>query len=339
MLLDMTGTVELVNQAGAEILHSLPADVMNRRLAELAPDAAAILTSSVGPYQELEIQTRDGASIPIGFSSAYCHGDSGARVGIIIVYRDLTEIKALQKEALSKERFAAMGRVVAGVAHEIRNPLFGISSISQIFERELTDPAHRELASALLSETKRLNQLVEELLIYGRPMKLMPDWCDISGLWKEVIGMHRDEIGGKGITINGDLDAENARAYLDANQIRQVFLNLLRNAIDATPAGGAIDVRLTHEDRHLIFKITDTGVGIPAENTDKIFDLFFTTKPKGTGLGLGICKKIVEDHGGVISIESRQWDWLEERKGTTVTIKLPSRGALENATVQASNKT
>ncbi len=323
MLLDMNGTVELINQAGAEMLRSLPADIMNRRLAELIPDAATMLVSSVGPHQELEIQTRDGAIIPIGFSSAYCHGDTGAREGIIVVFRDLTEIKASENEALNKERFAAMGKVVAGVAHEIRNPLFGISSISQIFERELTDPAHRELARALLSETKRLNQIVEELLIYGRPAKLMPGWCDLAELWQEVVGMHQDEIGKKGIRISGDLTLGHTRAYLDANQIRQVFLNLLRNAIDATPAGGQITAGLLTEERNLIFKIADTGDGIPSENVEKVFDLFFTTKPRGTGLGLGICKKIIEDHGGGISIESRQWDWLEERRGTLVTIKLP----------------
>jgi len=325
MLLDMTGTVELINQAGAAILHLRPAEVMNRRLTDLAPQAATFLKSSVGPYQEVEIERQDGTSVPIGFSSAYCRAVSGAREGIIVVYRDLTEIKVLQTEVLNKERFAAMGRVVAGVAHEIRNPLFGISSIGQIFERELTDPAHRELARALLSEAKRLNQLVEELLVYGRPVKLMPGWCDLLDLWEEVIGMHRDEIEQKGIKISRGIDIGHTRAYLDANQVRQVFLNLLRNAIEATPPGGEITIRLLLEDWFIIFKVADTGGGIPAENIDKVFDLFFTTKPRGTGLGLGICKKIVEDHGGVISMESRQWDWLEERQGTTVTVKLPYR--------------
>jgi PAS domain S-box-containing protein len=337
MLLDLNGTVELVNEAGAKILQTRPKEIMNRQLTALAPQAAAFLSSSVGPYQEFELQREDGSSIPIGFSSAYCSGASGAREGIIVVYRDLTEIKALQAEVINKERFAAMGRVVAGVAHEIRNPLFGISSIGQIFEREFANPEHRELARALLSETRRLNQLVEELLIYGRPMKLMPVWCDLMQLWEEVIGMHRDEIEKKGIRIRCDLDIGHTRAYLDANQIRQVFLNLLRNAVDATPSGGDISIRLLLDDRHFIFRVTDTGVGVPAKNIDKIFDLFFTTKPRGTGLGLGICKKIVEDHGGEIFLESREWDWLEERRGTTVTVKLPYRGVSENTNVQASN--
>jgi signal transduction histidine kinase len=329
MLLDMNGTVELINQAGAEILHSRPADVMNRRLMELAPDAAAFLKSSVGPYQEVEIRRQDGTSIPIGFSSAYYHGASGTREGIIVVYRNLTEIKALQAEVLNKERFAAMGRVVAGVAHEIRNPLFGISSVSQIFERELQNPAHRELAGALLAETKRLNQLVEELLIYGRPMKLMPEWCDLTKLWEEVVEMHQHEIGKKGIRIGSDLDIGHTLALLDVNQIRQVCLNLLRNAIDATPAGGEIAIKLLLDDRDIIFKIIDTGVGISAANLDKVFDLFFTTKSRGTGLGLGICRKIVEDHGGEISIESR--------KGTAVTVKLPYRGTSESTNIQVSD--
>jgi signal transduction histidine kinase len=299
MLLDMTGKVELINQAGAEILHSRPAEVMNRRLADLVPQAAAFLKSSMGPYQEIAIERQDGTSVPIGFSSAYCRAASGAREGIIVVYRDLTDIKVLQTEVLNKERFAAMGRVVAGVAHEIRNPLFGISSIGQIFERELTDPAHRELARALLSETKRLNQLVEELLFYGRPVKLVPGWCDLQELWEEVIRMHRDEIEKKNIKVSGGLDIGHTRAYLDANQFRQVFLNLLRNALEATPSGGEITIRLLLEDRFIIFKIADTGGGIPKISTRSST----SSSPRNPGApasGLDL-QKIVEDHGGVIS--------------------------------------
>ncbi len=329
MLLDGNGTVKLLNQAGAAILHARPEEMLQRRLTDLFPDTAAFLKPSSGPSQELVLLTRDGADIPIGFSSTDYSGAAGVREGIIVVFRDLTEIKALQAEVLNKERFAAMGRVVAGAAHEIRNPLFGISAIGQIFERELTNPTHLELTRALLSETRRLNQLVEELLVYGRPMKLSLGWCDLMGLWEEVIGMHRDEIEKKGIRLSGDLDIGHTLAYLDVNQIRQVFLNLLRNAVDATPAGGEITIRLLLEDRYIIFKVADTGTGIPAENLDKVFDLFFTTKPKGTGLGLAICRKIVEDHGGGIAIESRTRDWLEERKGTTVTVKLPYRGRTE----------
>lgn len=180
-----------------------------------------------------------------------------------------------------------------------------------------------------------MNQLVEELLLYGRPMNLKPEQCDLMELWNEVVSMHRGELERKGVTLRGDLDIGHVSARLDINQIRQVFLNLLRNAIDATSSGGEISIRLLLEDRYVVFQIADTGVGIPSKNMDRIFDLFFTTKPKGTGLGLAICKKIIQDHGGEISAESREWDWLDEKRGTTVTIKLPYREREERAEVQA----
>lgn len=331
MLLDRDGVVQLINQSGADLLRSVPRDVMGRRLTDIFPEAGIFLTASEGSYRETELVRRDGTNMPVGFSIAPFQGPSGMQEGTIVMYRDLTEIRALQAAVLSKERFAAMGRVVAGVAHEIRNPLFGISSIGQIFERELKDAGHRELVRALLAETKRLNHLVEDLLIYGRPIKLSLSYCDLTSLWKDVIGFHGAELAEKKISVHNDFTDRPLTAFLDANQIRQVFLNLVRNAIDATTAEGRIRIRLLFEDSYIIFRISDTGAGIPAENLDRVFDVFFTTKPKGTGLGLAICKKIVEDHGGEISIESRQGDRLQENRGTTVTVKLPYRGITENA--------
>lgn len=328
MLLDRDGTVKLINQAGAGILQTRPEAMMQRPLADLFPDGGLFLQSSVGPYQEIELVKQDGTTIPIGFSIAHYQSVSGLPEGTIVVFRDLTEIKALQAAVLSKERFAAMGQVVAGVAHEIRNPLFSINSVGQIFERELRNPGHLELVRALLSETKRLNQLVEDLLTYGRPIKLSLARCDLIALWEEVIDMHREELAQKRIAITGDLKNAHTLAFLDPNQIRQVFLNLLRNAIDATPAGEEIVIRLLLEDRHITFKVSDTGAGIPAENKGRVFDLFFTTKPKGSGLGLAICKKIVEDHGGTIYLENRE---PGERTGTMVTVKLPYRGTLQSS--------
>jgi signal transduction histidine kinase len=151
-------------------------------------------------------------------------------------------------------------------------------------------------------------------------MQLHLEHCSLAAIWQEVIGMHRGELERRGIRLVSDPLVGQVMAYLDANQIRQVFLNLLRNSIDATRPGGQITIRMLLEDRYIIFRIADTGVGIPQGNLDKIFDLFFTTKPKGTGLGLAICKKIVQDHGGNIAVAS------EEGKGAAVTVKLPYRG-------------
>ncbi len=329
MLLDENTTIALVNQVGADILQTGRDLLLNKQLSSFFPEASAFVSSAVGSYQEMEIRLRNGTTVPIGYSKTFYRSSPGESEGIIVVFRDLSEIKTLQAELLNKERFAAMGRVVAGVAHEIRNPLFGISSVGQILEREIHDPAHQELIRALLSESRRMNQLVEELLLYGRPMKLNPESCDVAAIWGEVINMHRSELERKQIVINGDLQVKHMTALLDTNQIRQVFLNLLRNAIDAADRGGAIDFRVLLEDRHIVVKISDTGRGIPANDLDRIFDLFYTTKPKGTGLGLAICKKIVQDHGGDISVESK------EGKGSAFTIKLPYRGIPADPVVAA----
>jgi signal transduction histidine kinase/HAMP domain-containing protein len=328
-LLDMDGRVKLMNRQGAQILRCRDDAVIGTRLADLLPETSPFMDADTGAYREIEIQTADGAIVPIGFSSTYYLGEQGEHEGVIIAYRDLSELKTLQSELLSKERFAAMGKLVAGVAHEIRNPLFGISSIAQLFERDLKTPVHRELVGALLSETKRLNRLVEELLIYGRPMKLRLERCDLRRLWEDVFTMHREELERRRIAITGDYEVRHPVAYLDAHQIRQVFLNLLRNALDATADGGSITIRLLIEDRYIIFKVADSGAGIPSENLDRVFDLFFTTKSRGTGLGLAICKKIVQDHGGEITIAS------EEGRGTTVTVKLPYRARPEEANGEA----
>jgi signal transduction histidine kinase len=320
LLIDQDSTVTLINEVGAAILRSRREDLLGLRLTEVLPGTEAFIQSGVGAYQEIDIQLGDGTTLPVGFSTTRYRGATGEAGGTIVVYRDLSEIKTLRAELLNKERFAAMGRVVSGVAHEIRNPLFGISSVGQILVRELRDPSHLELVHALLSETKRMNQLVDELLLYGRPMQLHLEHCSLAAIWQEVIGMHRGELERRGIRLVSDPLVGQVMAYLDANQIRQVFLNLLRNSIDATRPGGQITIRMLLEDRYIIFRIADTGVGIPQGNLDKIFDLFFTTKPKGTGLGLAICKKIVQDHGGNIAVAS------EEGKGAAVTVKLPYRG-------------
>lgn len=331
MLLNLDGTIRIINNAGAALFDCRPDELEDSHLMERFAGAADILKAASGPYKESEVVRNDGTNIPIGYSIAHYHGSSGQPEGKIVIFRDLTEIKVLQAAVLNKERFAAMGRVVAGVAHEIRNPLFGISSIGQIFERELKNPGHLNLVQALLSETKRLNNLVEELLLYGRPKKLSLTWCDLTSLWKDVIGIHGGEMAQRRITVEDDFAVALRPAFLDQNQIRQVFLNLLRNAIDATPDNGRIRLSLLLEDRHIIFRVSDSGAGIPPENIDKIFDLFFTTKPKGTGLGLAICKKILEDHGGMICVESRQGARFKEDRGTSVVIKLPYRGMPESA--------
>lgn len=324
LFLDMAGHVKLINPYAARLLRCNEADVIGKDLAAAVPETAVFIAAAFDKpgsefFLEAVYTAPDGMTVPLGFSSTYYRGAMGGYEGVIIVFRDLTELKTLQAELIDKERFAAMGRVVAGVAHEVRNPLFGISSIGQIFERELTNPAHLELVRALLSEARRLNQLVEDLLLYGRPTQMKLEPCDLRRLWQEVLEAYRDETLMKGVRMAGDDGTALPRLFADPHQVRQVFLNLFRNALDASPPGTEIAVRFLIADQYISFELRDEGDGIPVENREKVFDLFFTTKPKGTGLGLAICKKIVEDHGGDIEIKS------VEGTGTTVTVRLPYR--------------
>ena len=319
VLLSREGTVKLINRQGAWILGSGHDNLLGQDLTARVPETAEFLTAPIGTYEEITVNGPDGVQVPLGFTSSYYAGPEGEQEGLIVVFQDLTELKALQAELLDKERFASVGRVVAGVAHEIRNPLFGISAIAQLFERDLKDPTHLELCRAMLGETRRLNQLVEELLIYGRPLKLKLENADLRVLWEEVLDLHRDELQRKDIRLAGDYAVRHPVAQFDVHQVRQVFLNLLRNAIEACPGGGTINITMLLEDRFILFRVADTGSGIPKGQLEHVFDLFYTTKPKGTGLGLAICRKIMQDHGGEISIAS------ETGEGTTVTIRLPFR--------------
>lgn len=324
MLLDMDGRVKMINRYAVQMMRCREEEVVGRKLSDALPSSAALVAAVFekadgGLFQELEYIAPDGTQVPIGFSSTYYRGAAGGYEGIIVSFRDLSELKALQAELVSKERFAAMGRLVAGVAHEVRNPLFGISSIGQIFERELTNPAHIELVQALLSEARRLNQLVDELLLYGRPVQLKPFACDLRKLWQEVLDANRQEIQEMNVRTAVDDAGSIPRVLADPHQMRQVFLNLLRNALEASPRGSTISARFLIADRYLVFELRDEGEGIPGENQDKVFDLFFTTKHRGTGLGLAICRKIVEDHGGDIKIES------DAGAGSRVTVRLPYR--------------
>ena len=268
----------------------------------------------------MEVALRDGTRLPLGYSNSRFADPAGRSGGTIVVFRDLTEIKKLQEELRRKDRLAAIGQLANSVAHEVRNPLFGISSVAQILAREVEfQPPHRDLVTAMLAETRRLNAFVEDLLLYSRPSKISPQPTDIHHMWEELLALQRERIQATQVAMRTQFDARLRPFPMDAHKIRQVFLNLLLNALEATPAGGQITVKTLGATSGVQIAIADTGSGIPPEDLERIFDLFFTTKPTGSGFGLAICKRIVEDHGGSISAYSRVG------KGSIFTVTLPYR--------------
>jgi nitrogen fixation/metabolism regulation signal transduction histidine kinase len=316
-MLDREGTVKLMNRQGACILGRGHEDLLGRRLVDVVPETTAFRNVRVGTYGEIVVRISDVFTTPVGFTASRYSGGAGPEEGLIVVFQDLTELGELQRAAADKERSAAMWQVAAGMAHKIGNLLLGISSVGRIFEHDLREPAHQELVRMLLAEAKRLNELVEELVILGRPMNLKLEDGDLRVLWDEVLTLHRDKLQRQGIRVRVEGPVQHLVARFDHHQVRQVFLKLVINAVEAMPNGGEINIMMLAEGQFAICRISDTGPGIPSEQLDHVFDLFFTTKPKGMGLGLAICRKILQDHGGDIIITSG------EGAGTTATVRLP----------------
>ena len=237
------------------------------------------------------------------------------------------QLKKIQAQLMQSEKLASLGRLASGVAHEINSPLTGILTFSHLLMRKLKDnPELQRELELIVRETTRVSTIVRGLLDFARESKPQKRPCNINELILQTLSLVEHQSVFHDIRIVKNLDPQVAMILLDANQIQQVFMNVLLNAADAMPAGGTLTITSTMapEDSFAQVRFADTGSGIPEKNLHRIFDPFFTTKAdkKGTGLGLAVSYGIIERHRGHIEVQS------EEGKGTTFTIKLPQQ-ALE----------
>ncbi|MDP3597218.1 MAG: ATP-binding protein, partial [Nitrospirota bacterium] len=238
---------------------------------------------------------------------------------------DITALDQMQTRLSRSERLATLGQVAAGIAHEIRNPLVGIGSNAFLLldEFDKSDPRHADL-EMILKETKRLDRIVNQIIDYARPRELAPVLCPLNDLIHDVVKLLDSTITAKCLTLTRSISPTLTRLHADQDQIKQVLLNVVQNAIDASHEGAAIDVTAFELPRGqtagMVVKVTDHGVGIPDNALAHVFEPFFTSgKRQGTGLGLAICRNIIESHGGDIQLTS------EVGKGTNVRIWLPLR--------------
>ena len=270
--------------------------------------------------QEKELLRADDRAIPLGFSTSLVRDEAGTVLGALEVFNDLTEVKRLEAEVQRVQTLAALGEMAATVAHEIRNPLGGIAGYAGMLERDLAaDDPNRRLVHKITEGVGRLNRIVVSLLNYTRPLSLNVHPVNLAALVEETTAFFAIDIerSREDIRIERAFPADELICRVDPEQLQQVILNLLQNAMQAMPEGGAIEVGLRAEGNTGVLIVGDTGVGMDDEVREKLFTPFFTTKEDGTGLGLVTSKKIIDAHNGQIRVDS------EPERGTQFSISLP----------------
>lgn len=318
VLAGMGSRSRLIHMAGASVFEmGMPfvIDGQNRGVLRIGLAADAITAA--------ELRTRRSLTMLGALVVLLC----AAGLGLVMMRRNYVLLDAekmdLEAGLRRSERLTAMGELAAGVAHEVRNPLNAIGLIAQRLEREF-DPVpdgdeYRKLVGTVRGEVGRVNRIIQQFLNLARPPKLSLQAVVLPALLEKVAGLMEARASARGLRLVRDME-DVGTVRVDPEQIQQAVLNLLENAIAATETG---EVRLLcreADDGWIEVGVWDTGTGIPPENMERIFDLYFTTKPEGTGLGLSLVQRIVSEHGGRIVVES------EPGKGSLFWMRLPRRG-------------
>jgi two-component system, NtrC family, sensor histidine kinase HydH len=312
--------IKVYNRAAGTIFGKPEEEALGKPLSFLLDEEACRrLIEYESSLQQIECVMNNRTAYLLVSKSTFT--DEFDRINTIFVIKDLTEQRLLQSQVERRERLSAMGELASGVAHEIRNPLNAIGTIVQQLDKDFepVDKAeeYHSLARLVYREVKRINQTVQDFLRFARPEPARPEPFRLSELIRHIEEQYRMLFEKYRIrfTVAMDWDGE---VRWDRQQIKQVLANLIQNAIDAQEAGGAIGITVHQEKiEHVEVRLSDNGPGIPESIRSKIFNLYFTTKAKGTGIGLSIVQRIVIEHGGVISVES------DTGSGTTFTIRLP----------------
>jgi PAS domain S-box-containing protein len=304
---------------------------------------SALYTLSTGKesyHRQKNILTSDKQEKRVEFSTTLLKDHSGNLLGVVETFNDISEVKILQDRINHIETLAALGEMSASVAHEIRNPLAGITGFAGLLDRQIPeDDPKKNLVKSIIVGTTKLNEIISNLLTLTRPQNLNITQVNLHNFLNDLISYFKETfpLREKSIKIELEVDNQDTTIYLDVQLFQQIILNLLKNACDAIENKGKITIKtkcnifepvseiLEEDEKSEMIKlfsdveiaITDTGSGIPEEIVRKVFNPFFTTKNEGNGLGLAICKKIVQLHKGDIHIKSHVG------KGTTFTINLP----------------
>ena len=270
---------------------------------------------------ETTVARPDGTSVPVRITFSALRSGEGERLGLIAACEDLSTIRAMESRMRQADRLATLGRMAANIAHEIRNPLASLSGAVEVLASGGTaGDARDRLSQIVLRESERLNQIIKSFLDYARPAPLALESADVTEVAEEVLVLLEQRPRPENVKIVREF-APPLRWRVDAQRFRQVLWNFCLNAIEAMPAGGELRVGAAVRGRTLEVWIADTGEGIGGDELGHVFEPFYSTKPEGTGLGLALAHRIVQEHGGDIDVKS------SPGQGTTFTVFLPARDA------------
>jgi two-component system, sporulation sensor kinase E len=337
LVVDSDGTVQYANAVGRQMIGLEEKEVGMARLWKMVPDLArSIDLEELEPdadgkppviSRELEMTYPERRIVrlymmPIELPPA---GSGVLQEGYVVVLTDVTEAKVSMEERLEQERTSSIVRLAAGVAHELGNPLNSLTIHLQLLSRQLKKntaglPAVNKLLDSVAicqGEVERLDGIITHFLEAIRPTQPNCTEVDLLQLLDEVMAVQGPELAARSIEISIEIKTPPAAVLADRNQVKQVYFNVIKNAMEAMAGGGRLRVRSRSDDAYLYIQFADTGEGIADEDLSKVFQAYFTTKKSGHGLGMMIVQRIMRDHGGHVSIESRQG------VGTVVTLQFP----------------
>ena len=265
--------------------------------------------------------TPERFAVRIGYSIAPLFSEDGEKTGLIITFQDLTEIRSMEDSVRRKDRLAAVGRVAAGLAHEIRNPMGAMRGAIQVLESSVPkESAQSSLMEIILRESDRLNRIITNFLTYARPRVRNFSEIDVCQAINDTVTLLHHSPDVKDFhRITARLADAPVIISADSTQLKQIFWNLARNSLNAMPDGGDLTIEcetISHNRIRITF--ADTGCGMPAGKVEQLFEPFSESTTGGTGLGLSIVYQIVRDHGGTINVKSL------ENAGTTIAVELPT---------------
>lgn len=322
---DTQGIITTMNQAARQITGFTLEEVIGKPYREIFCEnhqfnSLLLNTLETGENHigiEVNYPVKD-KSIYISVSTSILLDSHNKSIGAVVVYKDLTQQHSLQEQVYRAERLAALGELMASIAHEIRNPLTSIKGFVQYLQNVDSVEERQEYMPIIIKEVDRVNRVIEELLYFARPSETYYSLVNINELLEKTLVLVQNKTTSHKVEFRLILASGLPLIEADAEQIKQVLLNLLINAMQAIPDKGSVVIDTWQPDAsYVCVRITDTGVGIKEEDKHKIFDPFFTTKAAGTGLGLAVVQRIISAHYGQIHIDSQDNEW------TAVTLKLP----------------